>query len=193
MTAESPAYTLELRQKLTLVKNRWEIVKLTFGGEQQLAYAEQKRFSLKEKVAFYVDESKAQVAFTLQARNVFDLVGTYDLKDAEGNVLATLKKDAVASLARSTYEVQTPRGTLQASERTWWRPVSRRVVGVVTDLPWMLPIQFDLKARDGRTLLTIDRKPFKLRDAYVIRVYDAEMDWRLAGGLAVATDAFMNR
>jgi uncharacterized protein YxjI len=186
------SYTLELRQRITALQNRYDIVRVDGNGEVRLGYAEQKRITIREKITFYTDESKRQPAFTLLARNIFELVGTYDVTEPNGQVLATLQKDAMASLARSTYHVTTPHLEMTARERTWWRPIARRLVSAAGDLPWLLPIQFDFTDQQGRIVLAIDRL-LRIRDLYRITVNDDALDWRVAAACAVAVDALMDR
>ena len=67
----NPAYVLELRQRFTPLQNRYDVVGVdAAGAETQLAYAEQKRLALKEKVTFWAGADRSQVVFTLGARNV---------------------------------------------------------------------------------------------------------------------------
>lgn len=193
-TTTATAYTLELRQRITPLQNRYDLTRIEPGGEAtSLAYAEQKRFSLKERVTFWSGQDKQDVAFTIAARNVIELVGTYDVADPSGAVLATIRKDGRASLLRSTYRVELPgRGTVVGQERGTVRSVLRRVVGIASDFPWPLPIHFDFADDSGRVLLAIERQ-FKLRDVYRVNVAEADLDWRVAAAMAVAVDAFMNR
>jgi uncharacterized protein YxjI len=194
MTAATPAYTLELRQRMTLVKNRYTVVRIDpAGGEQQLASVEQKRFALKEKVTFHADTERAEVALTIEARNVLELKGTYDVRDGGGRRIATLTKQFGASLMRSSYRVSIGSIDSTLAERGKWRPLIRRIWGHVSPLPWFLPIAFDLTDAEGQVRFTIDRRIGRLRDQYVIRVFDPELDWRVAAACAVASDAFMNR
>ncbi|HEX8510975.1 MAG TPA: hypothetical protein VF635_15935 [Propionibacteriaceae bacterium] len=186
------SYTLQLRQRITVLQNRYDIIGLDGGRETPLAYAEQKRIKIKEKITFYTDPSKRATAFTLAARNIFELVGTYDVTDADGLVLATLRKDAMASLLRSTYKLDTARGPLTGRERTWWRPLARRAVSVVSEVPWLLPMQFEFVNEHGQPALAIDRQ-LRVRDVYRITVNDDGLDWRVAAACAVAVDALMNR
>jgi uncharacterized protein YxjI len=186
------SYTVQLRQRITVLQNRYDIIRDDAGRQVTLAYAEQKRMALRERVTFWTDESRSQTAFTLAARNIIELVGTYDVTDAQGNVLATIRKNALASLARSTYDVDTARGALVGRERTWWRPIARRVVSAISDVPWLLPLQFDFTDPQGRVVLTIDRQ-LRLRDQYLIDVQDDDLDWRVAAACGVAVDALMNR
>ncbi|HET9871182.1 MAG TPA: hypothetical protein VFP89_01135 [Propionibacteriaceae bacterium] len=186
------SYTLQLRQRFTVMQNRYDVARIDGAGETPLAFAQQKRLSLREKISFYTDESARTVAFTLQARNIIELVGIYDIVEPNGQVLATLRKDAVASLFRSTYHVETPLGTLTGRERTRWRPIARRVVSMVSDWPWLLPLQFDFVDQQERTLFAVDRQ-FKVRDVYRIEVHEDGLDWRIAAACAVAVDALMDR
>ena len=180
-------YALELRQRITPLQNRYDLIGFHDGTETLLGYAEQKRFSLKEKVTFFADDAKSQVVFTIGARNVLELAATYDIAAADGSMLATLKKNFKSSLLRSTYELTTYDGRqLVCQERQMWRAILRRISN---DLP--LPMQFDVM-QEGHVLATIDRV-FKLRDVYRVNVQDDAFDWRIAAAIAVAQDAFMNR
>lgn len=181
------AYVLELRQRFTPLQNRYDLVAVKDGAEQVLGYAEQKRLALKEKITFYADDAKSQVAFTMAARNVLELSATYDVQAADGAVLATMKKSFGSSLLRSTYDVITADGRqLVCQERTMWKALFRRFV----DVP-LFAVQFDVLDR-GNVLATIDRQ-LRLRDVYRVQVQDDTFDWRVAGAIAVAQDAFMNR
>jgi uncharacterized protein YxjI len=185
------SYTLELRQRVTVLQNRYDLSRLDGRQKTPLAYAEQKRIALRERITFYSDQSRGAVAFSLTARNIVELVGTYDITEPDGSVIATLQKDAVASLARSTYHLETSLGRLIGRERTWWRPLARRVFSA-DSLPWLLPIQFDFTDGQGRVVFAVDRQ-LRIRDCYRVAVHDDSLDWRVAGACAVAVDALMNR
>jgi hypothetical protein len=190
----APAYVVELRQKFTVIQNRYDLVRVDqTGTATSLAYAEQKRFSLKEKVTFWSGSDKSAVAFTIAARNVFELVGVYDVQGPAGEHLATIRKAGKASLLRSTYTVELPSGlVVTGKERGEVKAVLRRVVGFATDFPWPFPIHFDFLDQQGRSVLAVERQ-MKLRDVYRVPVTDGELDWRVAAALAVTVDAFMNR
>ena len=180
-------YALELRQRFTPLQNRYDLIGFHNGAEQLVGYAEQKRMALKEKITFYANDAKTEVAFTLGARNIMELVGTYDVQAADGTVLATIRKNAASSLFRSTYDIVTADGRqLLGQERTMWKALFRRLV----DIP-LFPIQFDVVDR-GHVLCTVDRI-MKIRDSYRVEVQDDTFDWRVAAAIAVSVDAFMNR
>lgn len=179
-------YALELRQRFTPLQNRYDLVGFRDGTETVLGYAEQKRFSLKERITFFASDDRQQVAFTLGARNVLEIAGTYDVCGPDGAVLATIAKQPGASLLRSTYRIQAYGRQWVGQERTLWKALFRRVV----DLP-IFPIQFDVMEQD-RVLFGIDRI-FSLRDSYRAEVSDDSIDWRVAAAMMVAVDAFMQR
>ncbi|HUR13871.1 MAG TPA: hypothetical protein VM097_05200 [Mycobacteriales bacterium] len=180
-------YALELRQRFTAMQNRYDLIGFHDGAEQVLGYAEQKRMAIKEKVTFFANDAKTEVAFTVGARSFMEINATYDIQAADGSVLATIKKSFGSSLLRSTYEVVTADGRqLVCQERTMWKALFRRFI----DIP-LFAVQFDL-LQDGHVLATIDRQ-MKLRDVYRVEVQDDAFDWRVAGAITVAQDAFMNR
>jgi hypothetical protein len=193
-TITAPAYVLELRQKFTVLQNRYDLVRIDQSGTATpLAYAEQKRFSLKEKVTFWSGSDKSAVAFTIGARNIIELVGVYDVQGPGGELLATIRKAGKASLLRSTYVVELPTGAVvTGQERGQVKAVLRRIVGLASDFPWPFAIHFDFADQSGRPVLAVERQ-MRLRDVYKVPVADGELDWRVAAALAVTVDAFMNR
>jgi uncharacterized protein YxjI len=192
VTTAAPSYVLELRQRFTPLQNRYDLVGIDAAGQETvLGYAEQKRFALKEKVTFWSGEDRAQVAFTLAARNMFEIAGTYDVATADGTVLATIAKDVMSSLMRSTYTVDVGGRRIVGKERSAVQALLRRALDLFSDLPWFLPIHFDF-AEDQDVVLTIERQ-MKFKDTYRIAVADGSLDWRVAAALAVTVDAFMNR
>ena len=180
-------YALELRQRITPLQNRYDLIGFHNGTEQVLGYAEQKRMAIKERITFYANDAKTEIAFTMGARSMMELNATYDITAADGTVLATMKKNFGSSLLRSTYEVTTADGRqLTCQERTVWKALIRRFI----DIP-LFAVQFDVLDR-GHVLATIDRQ-MKLRDVYTMQVQDDTFDWRVAGAIVVAQDAFMQR
>jgi uncharacterized protein YxjI len=183
-------YHLELRQHFTVMKNRWDLVRVA-PDPGELGFIEQKRLSLREQVTCW-DPSRTHVVFRIQARKVVELAGTYDVTADDGQHLAFVRKDFAGSLAQSTYHVETPGGVFVVRERGRLRSVLRRIWSIGIDWPWFLPIQFDL-LRDGHDVGAIRRQWSRLRDVYDVDVHDDALDQRVAAALAVAVDAFMNR
>ena len=142
-------------------------------------------------MTFWSGADRSQVVFTIAARNIFEIAGTYDVAAADGTVLATIQKDFRSSFTQSTYKVDVAGRQLIGRERGTIKALARRAVEILTDWPWIFPIHFDFTGDDGLAM-QIERQ-MKLRDVYRITITDGTLDWRVAGALAVTVDAFMNR
>ncbi|MEO6604601.1 MAG: hypothetical protein ABIN55_03200 [Aeromicrobium sp.] len=188
-----------LRQKITLMVNRYELRALADDGTEGplLAFAEQKRMAFKEQVTFFTDETRTVPVFGFKARKRLDLASGYDVTDAEGNPIGEFRKDFGKSLLRSTWHLSTPDGlTAVGQERSQGVAIARRVIGLVGDLPIFLRFHFDFTAADGQIILTSERQR-SLRDRYELTVPKLEngwqLDWRVAASMAVALDALQSR
>jgi uncharacterized protein YxjI len=202
---ESPRPSTErytLRQKLTLMVNRYEIRAVDAAGVEGpvLAVAQQKRMAFKEQVTFYGDEARTQPVFSFKARQRLDLGATYDVLDANGSPIGWFRKDFGKSLLRSSWHLGTPDG-LEAfgTERNRNIAILRRVwdlLPVVGDIPVPFLFHFDFTAQDGTVVLTSQRRR-SIRDRYEIGVPVAangwQLDWRVGLAMAVALDALQAR
>jgi hypothetical protein len=190
-----------VRQRLTLMVNRYEIHHVDAQGNEAglIAFAEQKRMTLKEQVTFYADPSKTQPVFGFKAQRIMDLNSVYDVFDAQGQPIGWFKKDFGRSLISSTWEIGTPDGFRGVgTERNKVVAVMRRiwdflpVVGEVW-VPWLF--HFDFVGPDGSIVLSSTRKP-AVRDVYDVEVPNVgswRLDWRVAAAMAVALDALQSR
>ncbi|MGW6736651.1 hypothetical protein [Streptomyces sp. NPDC055013] len=185
-----------IRQKTTFMVNRYVVAEtLPDGSEGRvLAFAEQKRMTLKERMTFYTDESKNRVLFTAQARQVLDVGAVYDVRDATDNLVGTFRKKFAASLLRSTWELDQS-GSVAAlgQERNRVVAVLRRVWELLPlDLvPFVWPYHFDFTSGD-KQVMSVDKK-IGLRDRYLVDVASPDLDLRLAIAQAVALDALQSR
>ncbi|AXT86334.1 hypothetical protein C6I20_14895 [Aeromicrobium sp. A1-2] len=197
MTTTTERFTL--RQKITMMVNRYELRELTADGSEGplLAFAQQKRMAFKEQVTFYADESRTQPLFGFKARKRIDLASGYDVTDADGKPIGEFRKDFGASLLRSTWHLQTPDGLVAVGqERSTGVAIARRIISMVGELPIFLRFHFDFTAPDGQIILTSERQR-SLRDRYELTVPVLEngwqLDWRVAAAMAVALDALQGR
>lgn len=188
MTAPRHVAQFYVRQKVAMTVNRYEVVAANADGTDGalLGFAQQKRIAAREKVTFYTDESRQQVAFGFTARKRIDLGSGYDVTDADGTPIGSFKKDFAASLLRSTFLVEGAGFSGRGQERSPLVSLVRRFV----DLP--LRFHFDFVDGDGRPLFSIDRQR-AIRDRYTVTVPDPRVDHRLAAAIAVACDALMSR
>ncbi|MDX6278280.1 MAG: hypothetical protein QOJ72_2408 [Nocardioidaceae bacterium] len=188
-----------LRQKVTLMVNRYELRSLAADGTEGplLAMAQQKRMAFKEQVTFYTDEARTQPVFGFKARKRMDLAATYDVTDAAGTPIGEFRKDFGKSLLRSTWHLSTPDGLVAVGqERSQGVAIARRVIDMVGDIPIFLRFHFDFTTSDGQIVLTSERQR-SLRDRYELTVPTLsdgrQLDWRVAAAMAVALDALQGR
>ncbi|MGW1543991.1 hypothetical protein ACWCPM_27750 [Streptomyces sp. NPDC002309] len=177
--------------------NRYVVTETGPDGSEGrvVAFAEQKRMTLKERMTFYADESKDRVLFTAEARQVLDVGAVYDVRDGAGATVGSFRKKFAASLLRSTWDLEMP-GSLDATgrERSRFVAVLRRVWGVLPldFVPFAWPYHFDFTSGGGEPVMSVERK-FGLRDRYVLDIASPGLDARLAIAQAVALDALQSR
>lgn len=178
-----------VKQRITMMVNRYEIRALGPGGEEGplLAMAQQKRLAFREQVTFYADETRSTPVFSFKARQVMDLGATYDVFDAGGRPIGLFRKDFTASLLRSTWHVEAAGVTATGQERSQLVAILRRVQD---GLP--LAFHFDFVDPQGQLVMSSDRR-WSLRDRYDVKVPGGRLDARVAAAMAVALDALQGR
>ena len=187
-----------LRQKATLVINRYEF--LLAEGEPPFCFVEQARFKFKEDIRFFTDASKSVDLLRIKARQRFDPSATYDITGADGTKIGEIKKVFGASLIRSTYEISSSTGTVQAQEKSLAMALFRRLVDFVPYIGdfsnWLpIPYHFDF-IRDGQVIGAHKRRIGKFRDTYDIDMSgdpERSFDRRLVLAIAVGMDALQAR
>jgi uncharacterized protein YxjI len=185
------SYTLDLTQKLTVMKNVWQLSRID-GQNTALGTIEQARMKLKEQVKCTLPDGSG-LWFAIKARSAIELAATYDITDGTGTPLGTMTKDFGTSFLRSTYHVETPTGKWTVTETSKAQAIIRRVVGLVIDVPWLLRVQFSILNATGQQIGHVNRANMKIKDTYEIQVNDDALDMRVAAAIGVAVDAFMNR
>jgi uncharacterized protein YxjI len=181
--------TLLVRQRFTLMVNRYEVLAPGPGGRTGpvVAFAQQKRMAFREQVTLYTDESRRLVLAGFKARSVMDLRATYDVTDSAGTPIGLFRKDFARSLLRPTWHLEQPGlGTMTGEERNVLVAVLRRV----GDLDFW-PYHFDF-VRAGGPAFTVEKK-WGIRDTYVVTTTDDQLDRRLVIAMAVALDALQAR
>ena len=189
MTAEMYLPHFVVKQKLTLMINRYEVSESDEAGNptRLMALAEQKRMAFKEQVTFYSDAGKSRPVFGFKARKKLDLNAGYDITDEGGAPIAFFRKDFGASLLRSTFHSEGPGYAGTGRERN-------QVVGLLrrfTDVDF-IPIHFDFVDAAGNALFSVERK-MSIGDRYRVTVPDPRVDFRVAAAVAVGLDALMSR
>ena len=195
-----------LRQKIKMVINQYFFTLQGPGGEedpsQPVAFVEQKRFTFKEDIRFYTDESKSEELMRIKARQRFDPRAKYDVTDAHGQKLGMIQKVFGKSLLRSTYHVFDADENLSFTgrERSLGVALFRRLIGFIPyvgDLANWLPIAYHFDyLRNDEVIGTNSRKFGSFRDIYFIDLSadtERSIDRRLVLALAVGQDALQAR
>ena len=185
-------------QKITMMANQYRVFGAgPDGGEGPLlAFAQQKRMALKERVTFWTDESKTTTAFSFAARQRLDVNAGHDVLDDQGRPLGSFTKVFGASLLRSTWNLSAPGLDAVGQERRRDVAIARRIwefLPVVGDIPVPFLFHFDFVDRaTGQIVLSSERKR-SVRDRYTVTVPDPRLDFRVAAAMAVALDALQSR
>ncbi|MGI5125517.1 hypothetical protein ACQEVB_01765 [Pseudonocardia sp. CA-107938] len=198
MTAPMHVPRFFVRQRITLMVNRYEITAANPDGSEGalLAFAEQKRMKLKEEVVFFADTAKTRPVFSFKARQRLDVRAEHDVRDEHGTPIGWFKKDFGKSLLRSTWHLSGPGFDAVGQERRPAIAILRRVWDFIPYLgdiwvPFVFHFDFTDKAT-GRPVLSSERKK-TIRDRYDVTVPDPRVDFRLAAAMAVALDALQSR
>jgi uncharacterized protein YxjI len=187
-----------LRQRIRPVINHYEFS--LADDEPPFCFVEQKRFTFKEDIRFYADDSKSVELMRIKARQRFDPRATYDITGPDGARIGEIRKVFGKSLLRSTYEVNDGSGSITAQEQNLLVALFRRLVGLVPyvgDFADWLPIPYHFTfERDGRVIGTHRRRIGKFRDVYDIDLSadsTRTVDRRVILALAVGMDALQAR
>ena len=189
MTAAMHLPSFTVKQKLTMMVNRYEINETNPDGSvgRLMAIAQQKRMAFKEQVTFFADEARTQPVFSFQARQRLDLGAGYDVRDAGGQPLGMFRKDFGQSLLRSTFHLSAPGLEATGRERNQVVAILRRFV----DFPFAFHFDFVDQAT-GQVVMSSERQ-MSLRDRYRVTVPDPRLDFRVAAAMAVGLDALLAR
>lgn len=181
--------TLLVRQRITLMINRYEVWAADPAGTPtaMVGFVEQKRLAMREQVTVYTDESRSAVLTGFKARQIIDLGATYDVTDHTGAPIGNFRKDFARSLLRSTWHLEQPGlPTTTGEERSVVVALLRRFSEID-----FLPYHFDFVTA-GAPSFSVEKK-WGLRDTYVVRIHNPQLDRRLVITMAVALDALQGR
>ncbi|MEW1722036.1 hypothetical protein [Streptomyces sp. NPDC093109] len=186
-----------IRQRMALLTKEYVVTAAGPDGSEGevVAFAQQKRVTLRERMTFYTDESKKHVLCSFEAREILNLETVYDVRDAVGQTIGSFRNESFASLLRSTWSMRQP-GTVDLTGRERNRVVAgvRRIwewLPFTDFVPFLWPYHFDF-TEGGKRLMTVDKK-FGLRDRYVLDILAPDLDRRLTIAQAVALDALEER
>ena len=194
-----------LRQRFRPVVNEYEFSLPEGDGEAPgppFCFVRQRRFTFKEDIRFYADDSRSVELMRIKARQRFDPRARYDVTTPDGGKIGEIQKVFGASLLRSTYRLYDATGQEVATAAEQSVPIAlfRRAVGFVPYVEsvadWLpIPYHFAFE-RNGVVLGTHRRQIGKLRDVYTIDMRgdpERSVDRRLILAIAVGMDALQAR
>jgi hypothetical protein len=194
-----------LRQRFRPVVNEYEFSLPVGNGDEPgppFCFVRQRRFTFKEDIRFYADDSRSVELMRIKARQRFDPRARYEVTAADGGKIGEIQKVFGASLLRSTYRLYDATGAEIATAAEHSVPIAllRRAVGFVPLLEsvadWLpIPYHFTFE-RNGIALGTHRRHFGKLRDIYTIDMSgdpERSVDRRLILAVAVGMDALQAR
>lgn len=195
-----------VKQKLTAFVNKYEVYEADPEGKEGklIAFAQQKRFNIKEKFLFYDSEQKQNVVFSMRAERVLDVHGRYFIEDGDGALIGSFAKDFTKSLTNSTWHVfDGDTEIIKVFESNSTVAALRRfigfipIVGELGDLLMTL-VKYHFVFGDPRndTPHGMYTKTTLFRDQYLLKMDDetyAAADWRVLAAMCVALDALQSR
>lgn len=197
---------LIVEQKITAFVNRYEIYTTDTDGNktEMVAFAQQRRLAIKEKIEFFSDEFKTNKLFQFRAEKVMDIHGKYFVEDADDVLIGAFKKQFGASLLNSTWNILGTDDSVVAtvSESNKTLAILRRFVGFIPFVGDIFDIilnffkyHFEFKddkgVEQGKYIKTT-----LFRDHYRLEMNDAmyqNTDWRVWAAMAVGLDALQSR
>lgn len=196
---------LIIEQKITPLANQYRIFSVDSGNKGDLvAYAQQKRVTLREKMRFYSDEQKQHEIFGFRAEKVLDVHGKYFIEDDKNSAIGSFRKVFKKSLLNSTWNIlddDTPIITISETNKVL--AVVRRVLGflpIIGDFADIIMIFFLIHFTfiDSKTgeIIGYYKKTKRFRDHYELNMTNeayASQDWRIWAAMAVGLDALQSR
>lgn len=197
---------LIIQQKLTAFVNRYEIYATNSDGTRgdMVAFAQQRRLAIKERVEFYTDQFLTEKLFSFRAEKVMDVHGRYFVEDKDGKLIGMFRKDFQKSLLNSTWHILDANDKTQLiiNENNQALAIIRRfggfipIVGDIIELvSAFLRYHFVFKDKKGEKQ-GIYTKTTLFRDHYRLELSDKayqSADWRVFAAMAVALDALQSR
>jgi len=125
---------LIVEQKITALVNQYRIYGVDPAGNksEMIAFAQQKRFKLKEEVIFYRNEQRTEETFKFKAEKTFDVYGRYFVEDANGTPVGAFRKAFQKSLFNSTWHIlDGDQPVFTVSESNKMLAIVRRIVSAI--------------------------------------------------------------
>ncbi len=193
-----------IEQKLTALVNRYTVHDPDTGSDKGLlvAFAEQKRFTMREQVQFFKEESKQNPVFSVEAEKIMDIHGRFFIKDENNRQIGVIKKSFKSSLLRSTYELMDGNEKLVAlvQEKSKGLAIFRRLwefIPYANDIPFIFKYHFSFINPESKEILALYTKTTRFRDHYELTIIDDslldKLGWKTLVAQGVMLDVMQGR
>lgn len=199
-----PRFRVE--QKITPITNKYSVFAASENGQKTnlIAFAQQKKMAIKERVDFYSDDTKQNVIFSMRAEKAMDIHGRYLVEDPSGKLIGAFRKEFSKSLLKSTWSVlKNDNPVITVTESNSALAVLRRYIGFIPIVGEIADIviaffkyHFIFLAAGTQQKIGLFEKQSIFKDHYVLSAEDKtyqELDWRVWACLGVALDALQSR
>jgi len=130
-----------------------------------IAYVRQKMFKLKEAIQIFTDESKSQVAYTINADKWIDFSAAYSFKNTAGEELGKIARKGWRSIWKAKYEIidQNQQHQYNITEENAWVKVFDYLLGEIPILSFFTGYLFNpayiVTNKDGVLIARLKKEP----------------------------------
>lgn len=182
MTTPQLQFPLTMRMKLIALAPQFFVED---ANQKPVAYIKQKLFKLKEVINVFADETQKEVLYTIAADRVIDFSARYNLKNAAGLALGSVKRHGMRSLWRAQYDVyQGERVVFTISEES---VATRFFDNIFSQIPllgalsgYIFQPSYLVKRESGEEVMRLSKRPalwegiFKMEE--LVMLSDAEQE-----------------
>jgi len=137
----------------------------TDANGRMIAYVRQKMFKLKEAIQIFTDESKSQVAYTINADKWIDFSAAYSFKNAAGQTLGKVARKGWRSIWKAKYEIidQNDEHQYSITEENAWVKVFDALLGEIPVLSFFTGYLFNptyaVTNEEGEIIARLKKEP----------------------------------
>ncbi|MGH7460815.1 MAG: hypothetical protein ACREMA_07275 [Longimicrobiales bacterium] len=155
------SYPLALRFKKIAIARQLAVED---SSGQLMLYVKQKAFKLREAVTVFGDREQTRPLYQVNADRVIDFSATYDISDAGGASLGSIRQKGMQSLWRTRYDIL--RGgavVFSVQEENPWAKMADGMLGEVPLLGLLTGYLFHprylITTADGRDVIRVVKQP----------------------------------
>lgn len=156
-------------ERYTIRRKFWKFFGASFFIDNAegttVGFCKQKAFKIREDIRIYTDETQSKELIRISTRSIWDISGAYDIFDADGSQLGSIKRKGIRStFIRDEWDLLAPEGQVIGTlkEDSAFKAIMRRLHEVMAVL---LPQRYHLRDPQGRELAVMRQhfNPFLYR------------------------------